>query len=683
MKRIKVKRIKGWKAGKSILAICATVGAISSVLAEEMSTSLDTIVVSGSRSEELLLDTPNAISVISQNEIDRVKFIDSNEEILTRIPGSSMGRNLRWAFGSKNYTVNLRDGVMMRPFGKGVSGSMNEVNSWDIERVEVIKGPASALFGSNAIGGVINIITKEPPLEREVNVWAEGGSWERARTGISVGDTQGDFGYKVDANVLTLDGWRDRTSRDEKAFTAKGVWTFSPETRLTLRGEYQDKRLEQPGSISKAEYDTDWRQADVYDAYEDTQFTTLSGIYEHQFSDKINTRVSYSARKTYTEGPTALSYKTGFVDDEYMDHNLAFESHWKFDPWSSKLAAGADLQHSDVNETSKAWTSDVSTSPGAVESNWDLLAEAVSPFAQYQFSPVDWAEVTVGARYDHIEYTGTDLFGSKGTLKSKYTNVSTKAGVSFTLNENNSLWAGYGEGFVVPSRSRLFTSSASFAGSWRGYNADPDLKPETAENYSIGLRGITDGGMFGYDVTLYHTDIKDMVVGVDRGGADRVYVNAGKVRGKGMEAAINFSPMDNLRFDAAYTYADHKYVDFVDSGTDYTGNTLSSSPLHHLNARVTFTPIALLDVELEMDSISGYYTNTSNDDPTGKYHRPELFHLKVNYDTGVWSLWGQVRNLTDVKYAEEASYSNRGAGSWSRSPGEPLSVNVGFRYSFL
>ncbi len=143
-----MKPIKNWKSRTSILAISAIAAATSPVLAKESASSLDTIVVSGSRSEERLLNTPNAISVIGQDEIDRVKFIDANKELLSRIPGNSMGRNLRWAFGGRNYTVNLRDGVMMRPFGKGFNRSINEVNSWDIERVEVTKGPASALFGS-------------------------------------------------------------------------------------------------------------------------------------------------------------------------------------------------------------------------------------------------------------------------------------------------------------------------------------------------------------------------------------------------------------------------------------------------------------------------------------------------------------------------------------------------------
>ncbi len=679
---------KNWNTWKSILALSTLACAITPALAEEDDDLADenigsnTIIVTGSRSESNLLDTSDAISVISQEEIDRVKFVDAREELLSRIPGNSMGRNLRWSLSSKNYTVNLLDGIMMRPFGKGYTSSINETNSWDIERIEVIRGPASALFGSHAIGGVINIITKEPPGEREINLWTDVGAWGRARGGVSIGNTYDNFGYSVNVNALKLDGFRDRTSRKEKAFTSKGVWTISDEKKLTVRVEFQDTIIDQPGTLSQEEFDEDWGQATINDAYEDTQFNTLLGSYEHQISDDISTKVIYSGRKRVVRGPTALSYKSGYVDDDSMDHNLVIESHWDFTKGQSKLVAGADIQHSDVNETSLEWDTNESTIPGDSEKNWDLLADVISPFTQLQFTPVDWAEFTLGVRYDNIKYSGTDLLGTLGTLESEYTNFSTKAGVSFKITESDRLWFSYGEGFMVPSRSRLFTSIATMRrGRWSGYFSDPDLKPETAVNYSIGLRGTTNDNVMGYDLTFYSTDIEDMVVGVDRGGSDRVYVNAGEVHGEGLEAAFNYSAMDNLQFSGAYTYADHQYTDFVDGGTSYTGNTLSSSPFHHLNGRVTYTPIDFLDIELEVDHSSGYYTSSANDDPEGKYKRPELVHLKADYETGVWSVWIQVRNLTDEKYAEGVSNSSYSGRSYS--PGEPRSFNIGFRYSFL
>ena len=275
-----------------------------------------------------------------------------------------------------------------------------------------------------------------------------------------------------------------------------------------------------------------------------------------------------------------------------------------------------------------------------------------------------------------------------GTLESEFKNLSKKAGVSFAVNDNTSLWFGYGEAFVAPSRSRLFTSKAKYStwsGTYSGYNADPNLDPETAQNYSVGLRGTLAKGVFGYDLTLYHTDIKDMVVGVDRDQGDplvdRVYVNAGEVRGQGLEASFYVKPNEMLRFDAGYTFAVNKYTDFVDQGVDYTGNYLSASPLHHLNARVTVTPIPNLDIELEWDHISEFYTSTANNDTNGQYQRPDLWHLKVNYEDGPWNFWGQVRNLSDVKYADSVSYSTY-SHDRSYGPGEPRTFMAGARYKF-
>ncbi|MEJ2117959.1 MAG: TonB-dependent receptor, partial [Alphaproteobacteria bacterium] len=454
---------------------------------------------------------------------------------------------------------------------------------------------------------------------------------------------------------------------------------------VTLRGEYQEVLDEQPGSLTSEEFEENWRQAMVKDAYSDESYATISGSLEHQFSEMSNAKIAYSGRKSTNEGPTALSYKSGYVDEVSIDHSLLAQYQQKFGYLSSKLVVGTDLQYSDNREKSYVWdTGDAEHGP--LNKDWNLLAITGAPFAQLQFSPVKWAEVTLGGRYDYINYTGTDKFGDKGELEAEFQNLSKKAGVSFAVNDKTTLWFGYGEAFVAPSRTYLFSSTASYSNythNYSGYNADPNLDPETAKNYSVGLRGTLAKGVFGYDVSLYHTDIKDMVVGVDRGGGldGRVYVNAGNIRGQGLETSFYVKPNDMLRFDAGYTYAINKYTDFVDGDNDYTGNYVVSSPLHHLNARVTVTPIKNLDIELEWDHISEFYTSNANDDPNGQYQRPDLWHLKVNYEDGPWEYWGQARNLTDVKYADSVSYSARNHDR-SYGPGNGRTFMAGARYKF-
>jgi outer membrane receptor protein involved in Fe transport len=136
---------------------------------------LDSMVVTATRTAHNLEEVPAAVSVIDTEEMETVKFVDSRKELLKRIPGYSMIRNLRIPMGGKNYTINLIDGLAVSSaFGSGTIGSADDTNTFDIERIEVVKGPASALYGSNALGGVINVITRKPPKEPEYRLWGEG-----------------------------------------------------------------------------------------------------------------------------------------------------------------------------------------------------------------------------------------------------------------------------------------------------------------------------------------------------------------------------------------------------------------------------------------------------------------------------------------------------------------------------
>jgi len=90
-----------------------------------------------------------------------------------------------------------------------------------------------------------------------------------------------------------------------------------------------------------------------------------------------------------------------------------------------------------------------------------------------------------------------------------------------------------------------------------------------------------------------------------------------------------------LKFDVAYTFARNKFVEYINRGTDNSGDFMSSSPKHHVNARMTLMPMDNLDIELEMDVLGSYYTNNTNDaDPEGKYTRDNLYNLRVSYETG-------------------------------------------------
>ncbi len=635
------------------------------------------ISVIGSRVEADVQDTPAAINIVDKEELNTIKFTDATHELMKRVPGYSMIRNLRVPIGGKNYTANLIDGLAIGTrFGSGTIGFAEDSNTLDIERIEVLRGPASALYGSHAIGGAINIITRKPPVEPEFRVWGEVGEYDRLRKGISAAGTKGSVGYFFDANTLISEGWQDRTAVERDQVSGKLLFNINDSSKLTVRAEYLERDQEAPGSLSQAQYDADWSQAAIYDAYNYEKSISGSTKYELDLTDHSGIEVTYGIRKTESEGPPSYSATGAFSSDEEVNQNMVGFYRHGFDFYDSQLIVGVDMLHSEADDTKYLGRT---PDPTNIDDEWNITAKGFSPFFQYDISPTDRLTFTLGARRDRIKYTAVGHDGATYHDDGKtFSNVSPKAGVTYKLNADHTLWFSYGEGFVVPSRTYLFLGGYD-RGLRRTIAANPNLKPESAIDYEMGLRGDIQvmNRNLSYDLALYRTNIKDMTV------TDPValtYDNAGMVRVQGLEAALSFKPHSDWRVDMAYTYADNKYIDYVTGADDYSGNTLASSPKHHLNARATWMPIHGLSAELEMDSISDYYTSTDNDaDPEGKGKRPEIFHLRVNYEQGPWEFWGHIMNLTDRKYAERIAYGSSGR---SFEVIGPRTVYVGVAYNW-
>jgi iron complex outermembrane recepter protein len=630
------------------------------------------ISVTATRVESEVQDTAAAVTVVKKEALDRIKFTDAREELMKRIPGYSMSRNLRIPMGGKNYTINLIDGLSTgSTFGSGTIGFADSTNSFDIERVEVIRGPASALYGSNALGGVINIITREPPLAPEYRVWAEGGQHGRQRAGVSAAGTAGSVGYFFDANNLNSEGSQERTENERKQVSGKLVFETSDYSLLTMRAEYLDTYLEDPGRLTQAQYDEDWQQAAIDDAYNDTQAKSFSTKYEHDISEHAGVEISYGVRNTVSEGPPSYNATGGFSSQDATNHNVVALYRHRLEMLDALFIAGADL----LRSSSDSDTYSERTTSSSVAQHWDVVANNTSPFAQYEFTPIDKIRVSLGARYDRIRYSAEGYKVSSGSTteyddSTTFTHTSPKAGVTYKLNKENSLWFGYGQGFVVPSRTNLFVGS-------RGTAPNPDLKPEKAEDYELGFRGQYRPAKLSYDFTLYHTNIKDMLVTDEE---REMYVNAGEVRVQGLETMLSWKPLKRLRFDLTHTYADNEYVDFVDGSSNYSGNTLAYSPKHHIDLRTIWMPIQGLEAELEWNRTSSYYTSTDNSDPQGKAYRPSIFNLRVSYESGSWSYWGHILNLANKKYAERISYSSRSDRSFDI--GRARTIYAGIAYNW-
>ena len=184
--------------------------------------------IGGTPAKELPLN----IHVINRQEVERLQFVDP-DELLDRIPGETQVRNLRIPNGAKGYTIPMADGIPLENPYEGATQRLDRINTSDIQRVEVIKGPASALYPNNALGGVINVVTRDAPLTPETTVWAEAGDFNRRRGGVSTGGTIDKVGYFFDINSRNLDGLRDGVQNDRDQLSGKFIYDPS-DTTLSL-----------------------------------------------------------------------------------------------------------------------------------------------------------------------------------------------------------------------------------------------------------------------------------------------------------------------------------------------------------------------------------------------------------------------------------------------------------------
>lgn len=644
---------------------------------------LEDMIVKDRRFDTDIKLRPINSTVVSREEIERIKFTDP-DEILNRIPGTSLSRNFRIPKGGKGYTISVIDGVSVRNPYSGSTQQIADTNTFDIERIEVIKGPASVLYGSNAFGGVVNVITRDPPKDSEYKVWIEGGSFDRIRGGLNAAGTAGPVGYSVDFNIWDIDGYRDGEKNDRKAVSGKLLFHPDSLSNLKFSGEYMDRFSKSAGTLSQSEFDDNPKQNVAQNTFSEKETVTGSVAFDREMwtDGHINANFGYRHEDSYS----LQSFGGGAPSkNENNDMNVKVWYKHDFDFLKASLMGGGSYYYGDndnqrFNRRSKEVT----------RSSYNEQA-IYSGFAELQFSPIDKLRVTGGFRYEGTDFKSTDKING-GVTRAEFTDVTPVAGFTYDITNDHKFWFGYSEGFSSPSLSSLFTSQ----------NNNPNLKPEEATNYEIGIRGAFLEDKLTYDVAFYYQDITNYIVnsitGVDRRGQEEFnFQNAGEVNLRGVETVIEYQPWEYLRLGVTHTYARNEYTNFIDrdrtlgKSVDLSGNRLAQSPDHHVNARVAVLPIKGLEIELEIDAYTGYFTNNQNNlDKGGEYTRPTHLNLRTSYEREGWGLWVHALNLTN-ELEERVGYTpaSRGRGGRPGKPGgrqirvaEGFSIYGGVSYKF-
>ncbi|MBV6324516.1 TonB-dependent receptor [Duganella sp. HSC-15S17] len=691
-----------------MLAAAANAGATEPQQLEEM-------VVSASRGATRLAETPAAIGVVRQDILqrDRPKTMG---EVVNRIAGvywNDLGNeqhsmSIRQPVSTNAVYQYLEDGIPIRPLGVFNHNALNEINLAGTDSVEVVKGAASSLYGSNAVGGAINFMTAAPSPTPYASVSVRRDNingYQRLDTAAS--DTWGDLGLRFShySARRSGDNWQQYSRGDKDAFSLRGDYVLSDHALLRATLVHTELDAAMTGTLNQTDYQRQPGKSVNRFTYRRDISTRANLAWEAETVARgLSTVTLFSRKNDHGQLPsyTLVGCSAGATVCQGSENNSHVDSlgldlkHQQDFVWlASRLLAGVYLDNSAAPYTSNNLRvlRDPASGNNLSYSNANLLnpkgvrdyradIRNVALFGQWEASPLAATRVVLGARADRIRYdyrntlapAGSDNYGAASETRS-FSRISPKLGATYALDARSNVYANLSRGFTPPELSQLY-----------GKTGVPDLRPATYNNYELGLRSTQLDGALKLNAALYRLDGSDTIVSYTIAPGNSENRNAGRTRSQGLELGLNY---DAGPFDArlATALASHRYRSYrVAANLDYSGKQMPQAPADISSAELGYRPAAGARVALELLHQGRYWMNNAN---TVRYGGHTLLNLRANQVlAGGWEVWLQVRNLSDRRYADNASSAYTGLGAYlpdsqnAYTPGAPRSVMLGLNYTY-
>jgi outer membrane receptor protein involved in Fe transport len=674
---------------------------------------IDTVVVSGSRAQAWLSETPQAIGVVNAKTLERDKP-KTMGDILNRIAGvywNDLGNeqhsmSIRQPIGTNAVYQYLEDGIPIRPLGVFNHNSLNEMNMAGASSVEVVKGAASSLYGSNAVGGAVNFLTAGASATPTAKVGVRRDNVAGfTRYDTSASDTWGPLGLRFShySSRRSRDNWQEYSYGDKDSFSLRADYALSPTSQLRATLVHTDLDAAMTGSLFESDYRNDPGKSLNTFTYRKDKTTRMNLAWEGETTAGGTSTVTVFTRKNdhgqipaYSIGSCAGQLCKGVINNNHVDSLGLDVKHQQNFAWlTSRLIAGVYVDKSDnpfvsdnlsiVRDAAtgrylRYTLANAANPQGVRDYQTDILNTAV--FAQWEFTPLAGTRVVLGGRSDAIRYDYHNNLAPGGSVNDgapdesrSFSHVSPKLGATYAIGRAGSAYANVSQGFTPPEVSQLY-----------GKTGIADLQPSVYNNYEIGLRWAFLQGRLKLDTALYRLDGRDTIVSYTLSPGNSENRNAGRTRSEGLEFGLNY---DSGPFDARFAtaIARHRYLRYqVSSTLDYSGRAMPQAPRDITSIEIGYKPVAGARIALEAVHQGRYWMNNAN---TVEYAGHALLNLRASYQLARGlEAWAQVRNLMDKRYADSASSSYAGVGSYAPNsqnqytPGAPRSVMLGLAYTF-
>ncbi|MCB1849211.1 MAG: TonB-dependent receptor [Gammaproteobacteria bacterium] len=673
---------------------------------ERMDSSIDTISVTATRIERATKEVPSAINVIDGDRIESAQMMNIKDAIQgtpgvlidSKNGGYDVRLIIRGAGQKANYGVReimvLRDGVPMTD--PDSFSRFDYFDTQDVERIEITKGPGS-LYGAGSAGGTLQIISKSV-FDTDDN---------RLKFGLGNQGAQ-NFNLRAagdidDANAIAVTAshralaneWRRWNEFDTNQLGFKHGLMLGDGTTLESELSYSEADLQLPGSMSEAQFkrfQESGKQKETQDVWKHSGRYSKIWFFNSRLEKEWG-ELSFRPR-LYFNHWSHYHPVTGVINDNQGTNVFGTDLEFSYRHQlfgDSTLVAGVTARVEDTDAAKKYQYRDVTIVPfgpqaGRItatlsDAKGDLMEQQSATnslfglYLQESIKPSERWMLDLSLRYDRShfdidsnEITSYDYASGKYQpgvgryrIDKRFDLLSPRLGASYALTPTLSLFGSIARSDQVPSESEI--------------KGNPALDASTATNFEIGMKGRS--GRWSFDSSLYYTRVVDEIVPTLVNG-ETLFRNAGRTSKKGLELIGDYRLTERLTLGGSYAFSDYLYDDFIDAGSDYSGNQMPYVPRHQYSLFVDYRHPAGLKARLQANSWGSYYLDAANSEKYGGYDF--VTDLSLGYERGPHSLALNIQNLFDKHYATEVKKDTRGKTYYSAA--SPLAAMLTYNYAF-
>jgi iron complex outermembrane receptor protein len=666
------------------------------------------VVVSANRGEGIKRsETPLAITVLSTGTIQDAKPT-TIDQVLNKVSGVNMVNlgneqhemSIRQPMTTRSLFLYLEDGIPVRTSGLYNHNALLEMNMAATKSIEVIKGPSSSLYGSEAIGGVVNFITLAPAAVPILKLSAQANNIGYKRTDLTSSVSTGKWGFVLSGYYAgKRNGFLEYTDYHKGTLTARADYQFSDKTvlsnSLTWLNYYSDmaggidsamfarKTFSNPQTFTYRKVNALRYHSTLTQVWNETSKTTVSVLYR---DNSIEQNPAYRIKDDYRrQGNSFIGVKDlahGEINESSFRSYSLIAQHKQNLGWKKAVIIGGlnvDISPSTYYANYIRIRKDTVTSKyiGYQSSDSTLTDYATAlnnyaAFVNFEFSPVEKLRIVASLRYDLFHYNfknhlAPSSFSGSPDMVNNFKRFSPKLGLTYNFNKRSGLYANYSEGFVPPQVTELYTGVKV-----------PVLSPSIFYNYEAGGWFEIIQTKLSADFSAYRLIGTNEIISVKLDDGSFANQNAGKTLHSGIEFGVNASLAKDVSFRLSGAYSKHRFVEYIEKGISYNGNEMNNAPAWMYNAEIWYKPSYAkgLRIGAELQHIGSYFVDPQN---TAKYGGYNVLNTRVGYSVKGFELWVNLLNTTDNYY----SYiTTKSAFSYSYQLAEPRNFNAGLSYDF-